>query len=407
MFHPLKPSRPFWLTIIFLLWITSAHPTCLSSRYTQETAILSNGIGTLGFSLSTRDISSFWFTKTFGLPTWFVTKLIPLYSYMLLQQFHDSSLISTKPSLKDKHMQHFSTVLRRVLIILMLFISGNVHPNPGPAIHGPTVSNLSFNDFCDRKSLGFLHVNICSLLPKHDYLKSWVHTANPDVLAVSESWLKKGVSDLEIRIPGYVFRQDRSTKGGGMAIFVKDHLQCSVTLSKSVPKQFELLLLKIKLSTNFTLSVAVCYRPPSAPACTLRALGELLAPHISSEFVLLGDLNWNMINPPDLVTQQFDALNLFQIVSEPTRYNLKSPSSATLIDIILTNTPSNYRSGVFSQDLSDHRAIACIRFGLSVKRPPVIVTKRSLKNFANQAFLQDVAAASWERINLIPSVEDA
>ena len=74
---------------------------------------------------------------------------------------------------------------------------------------------------------------------------------------------------------------------------------------------------------------------------------------------------------------------------------------------ILTNTPSNYRSGVFSQDLSDHCAIACVRSGLSVKRPPVIVTKRSLKNFDNQAFLQDVAAASWERINLIPSVEDA
>lgn len=127
-------------------------------------------------------------------------------------------------------------------------------------------------------------------------IKSWVHIANPDVLAISKTWLKKGVSVLEIRIPGYnVFRQDRATKGGSVAIFVKDHLQCFMLYK--VPKQFELLLLK--LSTNFTLSVAVCYRPPSAPACTLRALGELLAPH----------------------------------------------NTATLIGI-LTNTQSNYRSGV-------------------------------------------------------------
>lgn len=52
----------------------------------------------------------------------------------------------------------------------------------------------------------------------------------------------------------------------------------------------------------------------------------------SPVFVLLGDLNWDMINPSDLGRDQFDAINLFQIVSEPTRYNFKSPSSATLID---------------------------------------------------------------------------
>ena len=135
------------------------------------------------------------------------------------------------------------------------------------------------------------------------------------------------------------YHQDRVTKGGGVALYVKDHLQCTVSLSKSVPKLLELLVLKIKLSINSSLSVAVCYRPPSAPLCSLTVLSELLAPHISSEFIRLGDLNWDMSNPPNLVVQQFDALNLYQIKS--TRLNLKSPSSATLIDVILTNAPSN------------------------------------------------------------------
>lgn len=88
-----------------------------------------------------------------------------------------------------------------------------------------------------------------------------------------------------------------------------DHQHCIVALSKSVPKQFEILILKLKLSPSFSLTVSVCYRT-SAPASTLSALSELLVPHISSEFVLLGDINWNMINPPDIVLQQFDALNL-------------------------------------------------------------------------------------------------
>ena len=67
-----------------------------------------------------------------------------------------------------------------MLIILMLFISGNVHPNPGTSvvIDNPTVlnlpisespvmttaSNLTFENFCERTSLDFLHVNIRILM---------------------------------------------------------------------------------------------------------------------------------------------------------------------------------------------------------------------------------------------------
>ncbi|CAB1312109.1 unnamed protein product, partial [Coregonus sp. 'balchen'] len=58
--------------------------------------------------------------------------------------------------------------------------------------------------------------------------------------------------------------------------------------TKSVPKQFDLLVLSIKLSNSSLLTVAGCYRPPSAPACTLNALSSLLAPYTKSEFVLLG-----------------------------------------------------------------------------------------------------------------------
>lgn len=112
------------------------------------------------------------------------------------------------------------------------------------------------------------------------YLNTLVHTANPDVLALSESWLKKRNTDLDILIPGYnVFRQDRATRGGGVAMYCKDHLQCTVALSKSVPKQFELLVLKLRLSTTFSLSIAVCYRAPSAPASALTSLSQLLAPY--------------------------------------------------------------------------------------------------------------------------------
>ena len=125
-------------------------------------------------------------------------------------------------------------------------------------------------------------------------------------------------------------------------------------LSRSVPKQFELLLLKIHLSRNKSLTVAACYRPPSDPSCALDTICELFAPHLSSEFVLLGDRNWDMLDTPAILQSKLDALNLTQIIKDPTRYNPKSVNMGTLIDIILTNLPSKYTSAVFNQDLSDH-----------------------------------------------------
>ena len=88
-----------------------------------------------------------------------------------------------------------------------------------------------------------MHVNIRSLLPKFVVFTALAHSANSDVLAMSESWLRKATKNSEISIPNYnIFHQDRTAKQGGVAIYFRDSLQSSVMLSRSVPKQFELLL---------------------------------------------------------------------------------------------------------------------------------------------------------------------
>ena len=123
--------------------------------------------------------------------------------------------------------------------------------------------------------------------------------------------------------------------------------------------------------------------------------------------MLLGDLNWDMLNTSAVLQSKLDALNLTQMINEPTRYNPKSVNTGTLIDIILTNLPSKYTSAVFNQDLSDHCLISYVRNGSTVKRLPLITVKHSLKHLSEQAFLIDLAQVSWKDIDLIPSVEDA
>lgn len=118
------------------------------------------------------------------------------------------------------------TVLCHALIVLLLINLGNVHVHPAPAanvafpITGVSTNDLHFGDFCARRNLGFLHINIRSLLPKIDQLKVLVHGSNPDVLVITEKWLRRSISYPEILLAGYnLFRQDRSYKGGGVAIF--------------------------------------------------------------------------------------------------------------------------------------------------------------------------------------------
>ena len=114
-----------------------------------------------------------------------------------------------------------------------------------------------------------------------------------------------------------------------------------------------------------------------------------------------------MLSTPAVLQSKLDAVNLLQIIKEPTRYSPKSVNMCTLIDIILTNLPSKYTSAVFNQDLSDHCLNACVRDGSAVKQPPLITVNRSLKHLSKQAFLIDLARVSWKDIDLIPAVEDA
>jgi hypothetical protein len=49
--------------------------------------------------------------------------------------------------------------------------------------------------------------------------------------------------------------------------------------------------LKIHLSRNKSLTVAACYRPPSATSCALDIICELIAPNLSSDLILFGEPN--------------------------------------------------------------------------------------------------------------------
>lgn len=143
------------------------------------------------------------------------------------------------------------------MIKLLLMLSGNIQPNPGPA---NTLQSLSTpSDFKNRHGLGFIHLNVRSLVPKMDMIKIWANTTKTDIIIVSETWLKKSVPDKLILIEGYkVYRSDRIGKGGGVAIYIKSKFTSSVTLSVTKAKQFDILAIKVKISKGSDITVVGC-----------------------------------------------------------------------------------------------------------------------------------------------------
>ena len=66
-----------------------------------------------------------------------------------------------------------------------------------------------------------MHVDINSLLPKIDELKSIAASIKAAVIGISESKLDSSITGNEIKIDGYhVLRKDRNRKGGGVACYI-------------------------------------------------------------------------------------------------------------------------------------------------------------------------------------------
>ncbi len=133
--------------------------------------------------------------------------------------------------------------------------------------------------FKSRKGLGVLHLNIRSLCPhqKLDHVNILISQADPDILILSETWLKNNVPDSVIAIKGYsIYRIDIA--GGGVAIYVKNKYNVSVKKSVIVPKHFEFIALELDLGCKWSITVVGIYTPTSAIADSLHLLAELLFP---------------------------------------------------------------------------------------------------------------------------------
>nr|CAI5823660.1 unnamed protein product [Callosobruchus analis] len=228
-----------------------------------------------------------------------------------------------------------------------------------------------------------------------------------DVVGVTETWLTSDISNDQIKIQNYdCYRCDRSTRGGGVALFVKSCYQCSVIMSGQSPN-LEYIWIKIQ-SRKKKIAIGIFYRPPQGSVTeSISMFDDMLALILPeyNDIVLTGDINIDLLKTNNAVSQCFDAYGLTQVITDPTRV---TETTATLIDPLYLKKPDTcLRSGVINADLfSDHGLVFCELSFDHAKTRQKYITFRDFTKFEQETFDNDLYSIPWHEIIYMKNIED-
>ena len=115
-----------------------------------------------------------------------------------------------------------------------------------------------------HKGLKFVHVNCRSIYPKLAQIE--ILFSEYDFISCTETWLTKAYPDSLVSIPDrIIFRSDRSTRGGGVCIYVRSDLgsYCKID-TKSTFSSSDLEIVTVDLTKPGLKHLRICtiYRPP-------------------------------------------------------------------------------------------------------------------------------------------------
>ena len=94
---------------------------------------------------------------------------------------------------------------------------------------------------------------------KLNELKCFQIEKDLDIIAVNETWLNSCIPDNFILDNFHIFRKDRSSRGGGVLIAVRNSIKCS---EKIVNNDFENIFVEIFINSKKFL-ICTLYKPPN------------------------------------------------------------------------------------------------------------------------------------------------
>ena len=197
-----------------------------------------------------------------------------------------------------------------------------------------------------------------------------------------------------------------SRNGGGVALFIKDHLEYTLRNDLSINNgQIESKFVEIDreiLGKNRNVIAGVIYRPPDTDMKLFNEHVVTILSSIKSENklpYLMGDWNINLLNIEQHAPSQdfFDIMmsySLLPTITKPTRVTHRT---ATLIDNIFCGSlldSEKIFNGILYTDISDHFPIFHIDYSTEQKNEPLFIQRRihsdrNISKFRDALEIQD------------------
>lgn len=267
-----------------------------------------------------------------------------------------------------------------------------------------------------KKGVNICHFNAQSLNNKIDEFRFIFENSSVDVICVSETWLKESTPDSLINLRGYkIFRADRKTLGGGVAIFVKNNIKCNFKCKSTNNHQasnmtegierdkIEYIFIEI-VSNGNKLLVGCVYRPNRyiSTDLFLDKIEDLTDDY--SDVVIAGDFNCNILLDTMIVDNML-SLGLVPVNRHiPTHY---TATTNTLLDLFFINTLSKVK-------LYDQLSAACfsrhdlifITYDFNLLCEAEKFTYRDFKHVDYHSLTEHFSLINWNYIyNLLTSDE--
>ena len=290
---------------------------------------------------------------------------------------------------------------------------------------GTTSSSLQQNEVTNqqevvmtRGKLSLELLNVQSILPKLPDLRVDICDRSPDILCLTETNLKSATPNRMVTIPGYsMFRQDRKLgrkkSGGGVVIFIKEHLTASKIAIKSTETNslVEILWIKIKIDKKKVAHLACVYRPSSISLTQIHSnfndledqIQQILTACPSNRIIIAGDLNADLHTNP----AAHDRMNELErygfkcVVDEPTffRNDTQSKLDVVLVSETMCSDRSPVTCSVQKCDYTSHHRSVRIQMTVPrAKQKTQYRTGRNWRAFNSDAFLRAIKEVDWHSI---------
>lgn len=255
-----------------------------------------------------------------------------------------------------------------------------------------------------KAGLNICHINAQSLKNKIDEFRNIFEQSGVDIICVSETWFNASITDNIISIYGYnVYRNDRGTLGGGVAIFIKNNISCKVIHKSEENEKIESIFVESIVNTKRML-IGCVYRPNRQ--IDYNSLISFL--HNKTvyydDLIIAGDINSNILRE----THFADAINSIGLYSVNTTIATHYTTTInSLLDIFLVANTNNVL-------LYDQVSVPCFSrhdliFLCYKAQRPIISPPKPFMNFQkiNQNILiHEISGINWEHIYSITTVDE-